>query len=39
MTTEKDAEGIRKFTVDMVKLEKLVASKIGVSKLSWADQR
>jgi transaldolase len=29
MATEKTAEGIRKFAADIVKLEKLVASKIG----------
>jgi len=28
MATEKTAEGIRKFAVDVVKLEKLVASKL-----------
>jgi transaldolase len=29
MTTEKTAEGIRKFVADMAKLEKFVASKIN----------
>jgi len=29
MATEKTAEGIRKFAADVVKLEKLVASKLG----------
>jgi transaldolase len=29
MATEKTAEGIRKFSADIVKLEKLVASKLG----------
>ncbi len=29
MATEKTAEGIRKFAADIVKLEKLVASKLG----------
>jgi len=29
MATEKTAEGIRKFAADVVKLEKLVAGKLG----------
>jgi transaldolase len=29
MATEKTAEGIRKFAADIVKLEKLVASKLN----------
>jgi len=29
MGTEKTAEGIRRFAVDMVKLEELVAKKVG----------
>jgi transaldolase len=29
MATEKTAEGIRKFAADVVKLEKLVAEKLG----------
>jgi len=29
MATEKTAEGIRKFSADVVKLEKLVAAKLG----------
>ena len=29
MATEKTAEGIRKFAVDIVKLERFIAAKIG----------
>ena len=29
MATEKTAEGIRKFAADIVKLEKVVAAKLG----------